>query len=97
MPPNGVDGRSFCGLLRVCMSRKATHYLWGGRICPLRRGRRRGSGGLWSRFVPVSGEAGAFDGGPGAQESFQGWLIADDAHRRASGVSHDTTGKQDDV
>ena len=55
--------------------------------------------------MPVSGEAGSFDGSPSAQESFQGWLIADDAHPRASGVSHDTTtrlsspksGKQDDV
>ena len=45
----------------------------------------------------MSCEAGSFDGGPGAQESIQGWLIADDAHGRASCVSHDTTGIKDDV
>ena len=97
MLPNVVRGRSFWRLLSVCWSGKANRYLSGGRICPLRRRGRRGSPGTWSRFVPVSGEAGSFDGSPSAQESFQGWLIADDAHRRASGVSHDTTGKQDDV
>ena len=97
MLPNVVRGRSFWRLLSVCWRGKANRYLSGGHICPLRRRGRRGSPGTRSRFVPVSGEAGSFDGSPSAQESFQGWLIADDAHPRASGVSHDTTGKQDDV
>ena len=46
----------------------------------------------WCQVKPVRS-----DGGPGADESFQGRLIADDAHGGASRVSHDTTGEQDDV
>ena len=49
------------------------------------------------RVALVLSKSGAFNDTPGAEEAIERRLIADDAHGGASCVSHDTTGKKDDV